>query len=70
MTKKKPVPTDAEFMPTTQPADWLAAFRAEADRQGTKLSIWVGEQCRKGLPPAVRKTLSTRTQGRPKKNPE
>jgi hypothetical protein len=69
MPKKKPV-TDAEFMPTTQPADWLAAFRAEADRQGTKLSIWVGDACKAKLPPEVRKTLSKRVQGRPRTNPE
>lgn len=68
MTKKKPKPKAPPPMLTSQPLDWQAAFKAEAERQGTKLSIWVGDQCRKGLPPDVRKGLSKRVQGRPKKS--
>ena len=44
----------------TQPADWWAAFRAEADNRGMTLSEWIGEAAKKQLPKDVRKSLSER----------
>lgn len=68
--KKKAKPKLPPPMLTSQPLDWQAAFKAQADAEGKKLSIWVGERCKAGLPAEVRKSLSPRVQGRPKKNPE
>jgi hypothetical protein len=44
----------------TQPADWWAAFKAEADNCGMTLSEWIGEAGKKQLPKEVRKQLSER----------
>lgn len=64
--KKQAKPKPPPPMLTSQPIDWQAAFKAEAERQGTKLSIWVGDACKAKLPPEVRKALSKRVQGRPR----
>ena len=50
----------SESKKTTQPADWWAAFRAEADNCGMTLSEWIGEAAKKQLPKDVRKSLSGR----------
>jgi hypothetical protein len=52
---------NSESKKTTQPADWWAAFRAEADNRGMTLSEWIGEAAKKQLPKDVRKSLSERT---------
>ena len=52
----------------TQPADWWAAFRAEADNCGMTLSEWIGEAAKANLPPKVAKKLTERPPAnRPKK---
>jgi hypothetical protein len=59
ITKQKPA-TLPKPMLTSQPPDWIAAFKAQADAQGLKLSTWVGEACKAKLPADVRKGLSKR----------
>jgi hypothetical protein len=59
---------NSEAKKTTQPADWWAAFKAEADRKGLSLSEWLGESGKAQLPKAVVAKLSDRPPAnRPKK---
>ncbi len=52
----------------TQPADWWAAFEAEAKKDGLALSEWVGACCVANLPVAVSRGLTERPPAnRPKK---
>jgi hypothetical protein len=61
----------SESKKTTQPADWWAAFRAEADSRGMTLSEWIGEAAKNQLPTDIRKSLSERPAAhRPKTNAE
>ena len=53
----------------TQPADWWAAYEAQAKKDGKSLSAWIGERCNEGLPKSVRKKLSERQPAhRPKRS--
>ena len=53
----------------TQPDDWWAAFKAEADKDGTSLSEWLGAAGLEKLPKKVAKKLSKRPPAnRPKKS--
>ena len=53
----------------TQPADWWAAFEAQAQREGLTLSEWIGECCRVYLEPGVNSGLSERPPAnRPRKD--
>jgi len=55
----------------SQPADWWAAYEAEASKQGKSLSEWMADQCNAALPAKVRKALSERpAANRPRKEPE
>lgn len=52
----------------TQPTDWWAAWKAEADKQGVSLSAWIGEQCNAALKVKTQNQLTERaTRGRPAK---
>ena len=52
----------------TQPADWWPAWERQAAAEGLELSAWIGRQCAKRLPKAVRESLSVRAaKGRPAK---
>jgi len=52
----------------TQPADWWAAFEAQAKADGQTLSEWAGECMRGNLPKDVAARLSERpAANRPKK---
>jgi hypothetical protein len=52
----------------TQPADWWAAWKASADKQGASLSEWVGNQCNAALTNRAAKSLTDRKPAhRPKK---
>lgn len=44
----------------SQPADWVAAWTAAAQREGKFLSQWMAEQCNAALPKKVLKSLSER----------
>lgn len=59
--------SEQTFMQTTQPADWKAAFQAEAKQEGLSLSEWVGVCCLHRLGSVARESLSDRTRGRPKR---
>jgi hypothetical protein len=51
-----------------QPADWWAAFEAQATTMGYTLSEWIGLNCQSFLPDDVRAGLSERpAANRPKK---
>ena len=51
-----------------QPADWLAAFRSQAEEEDMSLSAWIGECCKANLTKEVRKGLSERPSvGAPKR---
>jgi len=53
----------------TQPADWWAAFEAQARKEGMTLSEWVGWHCRAILPKRTAAKLSERPAAhRPKKD--
>ncbi len=53
---------------STQPANWVAAWRSAAETEGVSLSEWMAIQCNKGLPKRVRAKLGKRkTIGRPPK---
>ena len=45
---------------TTQPEDWIKAFRSEADKKKMSLSEWLGLAGISMLPTSVRKKLSKR----------
>ncbi len=52
----------------TQPIDWVEAWRAAAEADGTDLSAWIGRRCNEGLTPAKRRKLSARRgRGKPPK---
>ena len=44
----------------TQPEDWWAAFKAEADKQGVSLAEWLGEAGKAQLPKLLAAKLSER----------
>lgn len=48
---------------TTQPADWIAAWRVQAERESLTLSEWIGECCNAFIDGDVAAGLSER-QGR------
>ena len=53
----------------TQPEDWWAAFKAEADKQGVSLAEWLGEAGKSRLPKRVSAKLSERPPAnRPRKS--
>lgn len=53
-------------VPMRQPADWIDAWRAQADKQGLTLSEWIGQRCNEALPQQVQRGLSERVgRGRP-----
>ncbi len=53
----------------TQPADWWAAFEAEATRQNLPLSKWIGKVLKASLPYSVSDELSERKGvGQPRKS--
>lgn len=41
----------------TQPADWWAAFEAQAKAEGASLSKWIGMKCIESLPEEVKTSL-------------
>ena len=45
---------------TSQPESWIAAFKAQAKKEGLSMSAWVGYQCYLGLPAEVRARLPKR----------
>lgn len=50
----------------SEPADWWPAWERAASAKGLNLSEWIGLQCNRALPKAVRESLSERVkQGRP-----
>jgi hypothetical protein len=50
----------------TQPADWWAAFEAQANAEGVSLAEWLGECGKTNLPKDVAAELSERgVRGRP-----
>jgi hypothetical protein len=52
----------------TQPADWWAAFEAEAKKADMSLSAWIGESCIQRIAKKESKKLSDRpAANRPKK---
>lgn len=66
--KSKTKPQRTVRLGISQPPDWIAAWEAEANRQGIDLSQWIGLACNAQLPLAVRKALSDRIgRGRPTK---
>lgn len=44
----------------SQPSDWMAAFRAAAERKGLTLNQWIGECCKARLPKSTVAKLSDR----------
>ena len=60
------MPTSENRKNITQPADWWDAFKAAADKEGLKLSEWIGNACCAALPKKVADKLSERLKGRPK----
>jgi len=45
---------------TSQPSQWIDAFKAQAKAEGLTLSAWMGYQCYLGLPAATRARLPKR----------
>ncbi len=57
----------AERRNITQPADWWAAWEAQAAKEGLPLSTWIGERCNEGLSKKAQRQLSERvSRGRPR----
>ena len=53
----------------TQPADWWAAWKSAADKEGVSLSEWIGTQCNAALTKTAAKKLTERPPAhRPKSN--
>lgn len=48
------------LMSTSQPAEWIQAFMAEAKSEGMTLAEWVGEACLYKLPLDVAEALCER----------
>lgn len=48
----------------SQPDVYWHWFEKAAKRQGLPLSVWIGQQCVKGLPPKIRAQLADRPDGR------
>ncbi len=44
----------------TQPADWVEAFKVQAEKDGLSLSAWIGEKCKAGLPKQAQSKLTER----------
>lgn len=59
-TKMPEPPPKMKLMTTSQPVDWLVAWREQADEECMTLSQWVGECCDAYLPDDVRTGLSVR----------
>ena len=54
----------------TQPADWWAAFVAQAKKEGMSLSEWFGEIGKERLPKRAAAKLSDRPREGRRKKPE
>ena len=54
---------------TSQPKDWIEAFKAQAERHGQTVSEWIGECCLANLDRDLRKNLVKRPPAhRPRKD--
>ena len=53
----------------TQPADWWAAFEAQAQSEGMTLAAWLGEAAKAKLPAKVAKKLTERPPANRPKRP-
>lgn len=54
------MPKKQKLFTTSQPEEWQAAFRKEANRQKKPLSEWVGDALLEKLPAKVRAKLPER----------
>lgn len=56
----------AKQVTLTQPIDWIAAFKSQAEAEGYTLSEWIGKQGFDALSPDVQANLGPRDKPGPK----
>ncbi len=54
------MPSEQSRITTSQPEDWVLAFKEQSDRNGETLAEFIGDCCRSNLDKDLREGLSER----------